>query len=107
MAKIYLLLHDTSVYPPNMESFTLMIVTVGPLPSQLLWNVDAAQPSVLACQHLTKSVRDAVGRTGSKNEISFPKYLLGSRLPSIIDAPRPPVCVKETRMKIIITDVLE
>ena len=74
-----------------------MIVTVGPLPSQLLWNVDAAQPSVLACQHLTKSVRDAVGRTGSKNEISFPKYLLGSRPLSIIDAPRPPVCVKETR----------
>ena len=100
MAKIYLLLHDTSVYPPNMESFTLMIVTVGPLPSQLLWNVDAAQPSVLACQHLTKSVRDAVGRTGSKNEISFPKYLLGSRLPRISDAPRPPVCVKETRMKL-------
>ena len=97
---MYLLLHDTSVYPPNMESFTLMIVTVGPLPSQLLWNVDAAQPSVLACQHLTKSVRDAVGRTGSKNEISFPKYLLGSRPPRISDAPRPPVCVKETRMKL-------
>ena len=91
-------LQDTSVYPPNMYSFTLTIVTVGPLPSQLLWNVDAAQPSVLACQHLTKSVRDAVGRTGSKNEISFPKYLLGSRPLSIVDAPRPPVCVKETRM---------
>ena len=104
---MYVLLHDTSVYPPNMESFTLMIVTVGPLPSQLLWNVDAAQPSVLACQHLAKSVRDVPVRTGSKNEISFPKYLLGSRLSSIIDAPRPPVCVKETRMKIIITDVLE
>ena len=91
-------LQDASVYPPNMYSFTLMIVTVGPLPSQLLWNVDAAQPSVLACQHLTKSVRDAVGRTGSKNEISFPKYLLGSRPLSIIDAPRPPMCIKETRM---------
>ena len=101
------MLQDASVYPPNMYSFTLTIVTEGPLPSQLLWNVDAAQPSVLACQHLTKSVRDAVGRTGSKNEISFPKYLLGSRFPSIIDAPRPPACVKETPMKIIITDVLE
>ena len=98
MAKIYLLLHDTSVYPPNMESFTFMSVTVGPFPSQLLWNVDAAQPSVLACQHLTKSVLDALWRTGSKNEISFPKYLLESRLPSIVDAPRPPVCVKETQM---------
>ena len=75
-----------------------MIVTVGPLPSQLLWNVDAAQPSVLACQHLTKSVRDAVGRTGSKNEISFPKYLLGFGPLSIMDALRPSVCVKETRM---------
>ena len=91
-------LQDTSVYPPNMYSFTLTIVTVGPLPSQLLWNVDAAQPSVLACQHLTKSVRDAVGRTGSKNEISFPKYLLGFRPLSIMDALRPSVCVKETRM---------
>ena len=91
-------LQDTSVYPPNMRSPTLMIVTVGPLPSQLLWNVDAAQPSVLACQHLTKSVRDAVGRTGSKNVINFPKYLLGSKLPRISDAPRPPVCVKETGM---------
>ena len=75
-----------------------MIVTVGPLPPQFLWNVDAAQPSVLACQHLTKSVRDAVGRTGSKKEISFPKYLLWSRPLSIIDALRPPVYVKETRM---------
>ena len=98
MAMIYLLLHDTSVYPPNTKLFTLMIVTVGPLPSQLLWNVDAAQPSFLACQHLTKSVRDALGRTGSKNDINFPKYLLGSKLPSIVDAPRPPGCVKETGM---------
>ena len=107
MARMYLLLHDTSVYPPNMESFTFMSVTVGPLPSQLLWNVDAAQPSASACQHLTKSLWDAMGKTGSKNEISFPKYLLGSRLPSIIDAPRPPVCVIETRMQITVTDVLE
>ena len=75
-----------------------MIVTVGPLPSQLLWNFDAAQPSVLACQHLIKSVRDALGGTGSKNEIIFPKYSLGSRPLSIVDAPRPPVCVEETRM---------
>ena len=84
-----------------------MSVTVGPFRSQLLWNVDAAQPSALACQHLTKSLWDALGKTGSKNEISFPKYLLGSRLPSIIDAPRLPVCVIETRMQITITDVLE
>ena len=66
MANIYLLLHDTSVYPPNMESFTLMIVTVGPLPSQLLWNVDAAQPSVLACQHFTNLLHSELRRTGSR-----------------------------------------
>ena len=66
VAKMYLLLHDTSVYPPNMESFTLMIVTVGPLPSQLLWNVDAAQPSVLACQHFTNLLRSELRRTGSR-----------------------------------------
>ena len=89
MAKIYLLLHDTSVYPPNMEfyysktysplgpqdtsvyppnmeSFTLMIITVGPLPSQLLWNVDAAQPSVLACQHFTNLLHSELRRTGSR-----------------------------------------
>ena len=30
--------------------------------------------------------------------LSFPKYLLGSKLPRISDAPRPPVCVKETGM---------
>ena len=66
MAEIYLLLHDTSVYPPNMESFTLMIVTVGPLPSQLLWNVDAAQPSVLACQHFTNLLRSKLRKTGSR-----------------------------------------
>lgn len=84
-----------------------MIVTVGPLPSQLLWNVNAAQPSVLACQHLKKSVRDALGRTGSKNEISFPKYLLGSSFPRIWDAPRPPVFVNKTRMWTIITDVIK
>ena len=66
MAEIYLLLHDMSVYPPNMESFTLMIVTVGPLPSQLLWNVDAAQPSVLACQHFTNLLHSELRRTGSR-----------------------------------------
>ena len=66
MAEMYLLLHDTSVYPPNMESFTLMIVTVGPLPSQLLWNVDAAQPSVLACQHFTNLLHSELRRTGSR-----------------------------------------
>ena len=52
------------------------MVTVGPLPSQLLWNVDAAQPSVSACQHLTNLLRSLLIRTGSKYENSTFKYLL-------------------------------
>ena len=51
---VYLLCQDVSVYPPNMYWPTLMIVTVGPFSSQLLWNIDAFQPSVLACQHRSK-----------------------------------------------------
>ena len=52
------------------------MVTVGPFPSQLLWNVDAAQPSVLACQHLTNLLRPVVWSTGSKYEINLKWYLL-------------------------------
>ena len=68
-----------------------MIVTVGPLPSQLLWNVDAAQPSVSACQHLTNLLRSLLIRTGSKYENSTFKYWLLSRLRSMADKPRPEV----------------
>ena len=53
-----------------------MIVTVGPLPLQLLWNIDAAQPSVFACQHLTNLLRSLLIRTGSKYENNTFKYLL-------------------------------
>ena len=52
------------------------MVTVGPFPSQLLWNVDAAQPSVLACQHLTNLLRPAVWSTGFKYEFNLLRYLL-------------------------------
>ena len=51
---VHLLCQDVSVYPPNMYWPTLMMVTVGPFSSQLLWNIDAFQPSVLACQHRSK-----------------------------------------------------
>ena len=54
MIIIYLLCQDVSVYPPNMYWPTLIMVTVGPFLSQLLWNIDASQPSVLACQHRSK-----------------------------------------------------
>ena len=60
------------------------MVTVGPFPSQLLWNVDAAQPSVLACQHLTNLLRPGLRRTGSKYDLSLMRYL-PSRLPIIVD----------------------
>ena len=52
------------------------MVTVGPFPSQLLWNVDAAQPSVLGCQHLTNLLRPVVWSTGSKYEFNLLLYLL-------------------------------
>ena len=52
------------------------MVTVGPFPSQLPWNVDAAQPSVLACQHLTNLLRPVVRSTWSKYEFSLSRYLL-------------------------------
>ena len=63
------------------------MVTVGPFSSQLLWNVDATQPSVLACQHLTKTLRPVVLKTGSKNEFNWSEYLL-SKLPRILDEVR-------------------
>ena len=56
-----------------------MIVTVGPLSSQLLWNVDAAHPSCLACQHLTNLLRTELLTTGFKNEVKSSKYLLSLR----------------------------
>ena len=65
-----------------------MIVTVGPLSSQFPWNVDAAQPSSLACQHLTNLLRTEVLIMGSKNNVKFSKYLL--LLPRIADALKPP-----------------
>ena len=64
------------------------MVTVGPFPSQLLWNVDAAQPSVLACQHLTNLLRPVVWRTESKYEFSCTRYLL-SRVLRMVDPARP------------------
>ena len=63
------------------------MVTVGPFPSQLLWNVDATQPSVLACQHLTNLLRSVVLNTGSKYEFNWSEYLL-SKLPRILDEVR-------------------
>ena len=108
---------DTSMYPPNMKLPTWMMVTVGPLSSQLPWNVDAAfpasrglsrrgknfclvvretssredaaQPSSLACQHLTNLLRTELLITGSKNDLKFSKYLLS--LPRIVDASKPPL----------------
>ena len=66
------------------------MVTVGPFPSQLLWNVDTAQPSVLARQHLTNLLRPGLLRTArSKYEFNLPKYVL-SRLPRILDELRVP-----------------
>ena len=41
---------DLLVYPPKMYLSTLIIVTVGPLPSHWEWNVLAAQPSTDARQ---------------------------------------------------------
>ena len=66
------------------------MVTVGPFPSQLLWNVDAAQPSVLACQHLTNLLRPVVWSTGSKNEFNLSRYLLPwlSRMLDELRAPK-------------------
>ena len=57
---------------------------MGPFPSQLLWKVDAAQPSVFARQHLTNLLRDELRRTGAKNEFNLSTYLM-SRLPRILD----------------------
>ena len=42
--------HDLLVYPPKIYFPTLIIVTVGPLPSHREWNVLAAQPSTDARQ---------------------------------------------------------
>ena len=66
------------------------MVTVGPFPSQLLWNVDAAQPSVLACQHLTNLLRPVVWSTGSKYEFNLSRYLLPwlSRMLDELRAPK-------------------
>ena len=64
------------------------MTTVGPFSSQLLWKVDAAQPSVFACQHFTNLLRDELRRTGAKNEFNLSMYLI-SRLPRILDARRP------------------
>ena len=80
---------DTPLYPPNMKLPTWIMVTVGPLSSQLPWNVDAAQPSSLACQHLTNLLRTELLITGSKNDLKFSKYLLS--LPRIVDASKPPL----------------
>ena len=44
------LLQDLLVYPPKIYLPTLIIVTVGPLPSHREWNVLAAQPSTDARQ---------------------------------------------------------
>ena len=52
------------------------MITVGPFPSQSVWNVDAAQPSVLACQHLRNLLRPVVWSTGSKYEFNLLRYLL-------------------------------
>ena len=67
------------------------MVTVGPFPSQLLWNVDAAQPSVLACQHLTNLLRPGLLRTGSKYEFNLSQYLLSR----ILDEVRAPEDIKK------------
>ena len=64
-----------------------MIVTVGPLSSQLPWNVDAAQLSSLACQHLTNLLRTELMITDFKNHAKS-KYSLS--LPRITDAFKPP-----------------
>ena len=66
------------------------MVTVGPFPSQFLWNVDAAQPSVLACQQLTNLLRPVVWSTGSKYEFNLPRYLLPwlSRMLDELRAPK-------------------
>ena len=89
--RIYLLGldQDTSVYPPNMWLPTLIIVTVGPFPSQLLWKVDTDQPSVLARQHRTNLLRDELWRTEPKNEFNLTRYL-ASRSPRILDEHRAP-----------------
>ena len=42
--------HEILVYPPKIYLPTLIIVTVGPLPSHREWNVLAAQPSTDARQ---------------------------------------------------------
>ena len=70
------------------------MVTVGPFPSQLLWNVDVAQPSLLACQHLTNLLRSWLWRTGSKYEFNLARGLL-SRLPRILDEVRAPENIKQ------------
>ena len=70
------------------------MVTVGPIPSQFLWNVDAAQPSVLACQHLINLVWFGLWSTGSKYEFNFARYLL-SRLSRILDEVREPENIKK------------
>ena len=66
------------------------MVTVGPFPSQLLWNVDAAQPSVLACQHLTNLLRPVDWSTESNNEFNLSRYLLPwlSRMRDELRAPK-------------------
>ena len=63
---------------------TWITVTEGPFPSQLLWKVDAAQPSVCASQHLANLLRDELRRTGAKNEFNLTRYFI-SMLPRILD----------------------
>ena len=87
--KRYLPDEDRSVYPPNMQLPTWIIVTVGPFPLQLLWKVDTAHPSVCAPQHLTNLRRDELRRTGAENEFNLTRDLM-SRLPRILDEQRAP-----------------
>ena len=64
---------DLLVYPPKMYLPTLIIVTVGPLPSHREWNVLAAQPSTDARQQRfhREFTLFATGASQSLNEVKW------------------------------------
>ena len=65
--------HDLLVYPPKIYFPTLIIVTVGPLPSHREWNVLAAQPSTDARQQRFQRefTPSATGASQLANEVKW------------------------------------
>ena len=78
--------HEILVYPPKIYLPTLIIVTVGPLPSHREWNVLAAQPSTDARQQRfqTEFTLFVTGASQLLNEVKW--FLL---FPTITESCKP------------------